>query len=100
MTVSFNKLFKLLIDKNMRKGELISSAGIGSSSLAKLRKGQNVNVDVLVKVCRAMDCTFDDIMDIVPKEEAKKSSDEMIVCNEKNTLNDMTYKCQSCVLVN
>ena len=81
MSVSFNKLFKLLIDRNMRKGELINSAGIGGSSLAKIRKGQNVNMDVLVKVCRALDCTFDDIMEIMPGEEVKTTTVE---------------KCQSC----
>ena len=69
MTVKFNKLFKLLIDKDMQKGELVRQAGISSSSMAKLKKGANVNVEVLVRICRVLDCTFDDIMEIPPLEE-------------------------------
>lgn len=61
--ISYNKLWKLLIDKGLNKKELIQLSGISSSSMAKLTKGQNVTTDVLVKICKALDCDFGDIME-------------------------------------
>ena len=69
MRVSYNKLFKLLIDKQMRKGELCSKADISTTSIGKLVKGQNISVDILVKICDALDCSFEDIMELLPKDE-------------------------------
>lgn len=69
MAVSYNKLWKLLIDKNMKKKELGQAAGISNSLIAKLGKNENVTVDVLVKICTALDCQIDDIMELVQKEE-------------------------------
>ena len=66
MKVSYNKLFKLLIDKQMKKGELCKKADISTASIGKLAKGQNVTVDILVKICGALECTMDDIMEIIP----------------------------------
>ncbi len=66
MAVSYNKLWKLLIDKNMKKKELGKAAGISNSLIAKLRKNENVTVDVLVRICSAHDCGIDDIMELVP----------------------------------
>ena len=73
MRVSYNKLFKLLIDKQMRKGELCKKSGISSTSLEKLSKGKNITVDILVKLCDALDCKVDDIMEILP---VKNNSEE------------------------
>ena len=56
MAVSYKKLWKLLIDKDMRKQDLRAAAKISSSSVAKLSKGENVNTDILVKICKALDC--------------------------------------------
>ena len=64
MSVCYNKLFKLLIDKNMKKGFLCAEAQISSSSLAKLRNGENVNTDILVKICKTLNCELSDIMDL------------------------------------
>lgn len=64
MAVSYNKLWKLLIDKNMKKKELGEAAGISNSLIAKLRKNENVTVDVLVKICTALNCGIDDIMEL------------------------------------
>lgn len=64
--ISYNKLWKLLIDKNLNKKELISLTGISSSSIAKLTKGQNVTTDVLCKICKALNCDFKDIMEYIP----------------------------------
>jgi len=67
ITVSYNKLFKLLIDKGLKKGQFALITGISPSSVAKLGKGANVNVDVLVRICQELNCTMDDIMEIAPK---------------------------------
>ena len=62
MSVSYNKLWKLLIDKNMKKKELSQAAGISNSLIAKLGKNENVTVDVLVRICNALECDIDDII--------------------------------------
>ena len=63
--VSYNKLWKLLIDKKMNKKDLMKVTGISSSSIAKLTKGQNVTTDVLCKICEALECDFKDIMEYI-----------------------------------
>lgn len=63
--ISYNKLWKLLIDKNLNKKELMQLAGISTSSMSKLVKGQNITTDVLCKICKALDCDFKDIMEYV-----------------------------------
>lgn len=65
--VSYNKLWKLLIDKGINKKELIRLTGISSSSIAKLTKGENVTTDILCKICEALNCDFKDIMEYFPK---------------------------------
>ena len=66
MTISYNKLWKLLIDKGMKKGELQKRAQISASSIAKLGKNENVNTDILIKICTALNCELNDIMELVP----------------------------------
>ena len=66
MDASYDKLFKILIDKKMQKNELAATAGISYSSIARLKRQENINVSVLIKICRALDCKMDDIMDILP----------------------------------
>ena len=68
MTVSYKKLWKLLIDRDMKKKDLLAAAGISQSSLSKMRKNENVNMDILVKVCTALNCDIGDIMEIVPDD--------------------------------
>lgn len=68
MKMSYNRLWKLLIDKGMKKSALRKEAGISSSSLAKLGKGENVTTDVILKICIALDCRVEDIMEIVKDE--------------------------------
>ncbi|QKN23214.1 helix-turn-helix domain-containing protein [Caproicibacterium lactatifermentans] len=63
MRISYNKLWKMLIDKNMKKSDLKEKTGISSASIAKLGKGENITTDVLLKICEAMDCHLDDIME-------------------------------------
>ena len=62
MRISYNKLWKKLIDMNMNKSDLWEKAGISASSIAKLGKGENITTDVLIKICEALDCTLEDIM--------------------------------------
>ena len=69
MAVSYKKLWKLLIDKDMRKQDLRAAAKISSSSIAQLSKGENVNTDILVKICKALNCDVSDIMEILPDQE-------------------------------
>lgn len=69
MAVRYNKLWKLLIDKNMKKKELGEAARISNSLIAKLGKNENVTVDVLVRICTALDCGIDDIMELVPDDK-------------------------------
>ena len=65
MAVSYKKLWKLLIDKDMKKKNLREAAGISTSSMAKLGKNENVTTDVLVKICKALKCDISDIMEII-----------------------------------
>lgn len=64
MAVSYKKLFKLLIDRDMEKKDLQAAAGLSPSSVSKLAKGEYVSMNVLVKVCMALSVDFGDIMEI------------------------------------
>ena len=74
MSVSYNKLWKLLIDKNMKKKGLGIAAGISNSLIAKLGKNENVTVDVLVRICNALDCDLEDIMELVPENNSVREA--------------------------
>lgn len=65
MAVSYKKLWKLLIDKDMMKKELAQKANVSNYTLAKMNKGENVTTDVLVRICKALECNLDDIMELV-----------------------------------
>ena len=65
MRISYHRLLKLMIDKNMKKKDLREAAGISTSSMAKLGKNENVTTDVLVKICKALKCDISDIMEII-----------------------------------
>ena len=65
MAVSYKKLWKMLIDKDMKKKDLCAKAGISTASFTKMGKGGHVTTEDLAKICAAMDCTLDDIMEIV-----------------------------------
>ena len=77
MRFSYNKLFKLLIDRNIKKKELREMSGVSATSIAKLGKGANVNTDVLLRICNALNCDVGDIMEFVMEEEpADRINDE------------------------
>lgn len=69
MSFNYNKLWKLLIDKNMRKIDLRDAIGITPATLAKLSKNQNVNMEVLAKICRELNCDIGDIMEYVKGDD-------------------------------
>lgn len=64
MIVSYNRLWKLLIDKKMNKNDLRLAAGVSTMVIAKMGKGKSVTTDVLLKICKALDCDFADIMEV------------------------------------
>lgn len=70
MAISYKKLWKLLIDRDMKKKDLQKAAGISSTSITKLGKNENVNTEILQKVCIALQCDISDIMESVPDESA------------------------------
>lgn len=68
MNLSYNKLWKLLIDKGMTKTEMRLKADISTTTLAKLGKDETVSMEVLLKICKALDCNVGDIMDVINEE--------------------------------
>ena len=69
MAVSYKKLWKILIDRDMNKTTLRKEAGISTGALAKLGKNENVNTEVLVKICNTLHCDISDIMELVEEEQ-------------------------------
>lgn len=72
MKMSYKKLWKLLIDKDMKKTDLRKKAGISSSSLAKIGKNENVTTDVLLRICEALECNLNDIAESVPDNDVEE----------------------------
>lgn len=69
MAVSYKKLWKLLIEKEMNKTELRIRAGISTGALAKLGKNENVNTEILAKICKTLNCNISDIMELIPEDK-------------------------------
>lgn len=69
MKISYKKLWKLLIDRDMLKKDLAEAANISSASVAKLGRNENVNTDILLKICQALGCDISDIMEMVDESE-------------------------------
>lgn len=69
MTLNYNKLWKLLIDKGMTKTEMRLKADISTTTLAKLGKNETVSMEVLLKICKVLDCNVGDIMDVINEEK-------------------------------
>ena len=65
MQISYKKLWKLLIDRDMKKKDLAERSGVSPTSIAKLSKNENVNTEILWKICSALDCDISDIMEMV-----------------------------------
>ena len=69
MRINYNNLFKILIDKNLTKTEFAELVGLSSGTLAKLSKGQAISMEKLIDICDYFNCTFDDVVEIIPKEK-------------------------------
>lgn len=72
MKITYNKLWKLLIDREMMKKDLLKASKISTVSMAKLGKNQNVTTNVLLKICTALHCDMSDIMEVIEDDELKK----------------------------
>lgn len=82
MAVSYKRLWKLLIDRDMKKKDLRALTGISSASMAKLAKNENVTTDVLVRICTALGCEFQDIMELTT-DDAQLPDGQIEVAYEK-----------------
>lgn len=69
MAVSYKKLWKILIDKDMKKKDLQAAAGVSSTSITKLSKGETVSMDVLIKICKVLECDIGEIIELIPDED-------------------------------
>ena len=69
MGVSYKKLFKLMIDRDIKKKDLKERASIGNSTMTKLANNENVTMDVMAKICVALECNLDDIVEIVVEKK-------------------------------
>lgn len=75
-TVSYKKLWKLLIDKDMKRKDLREATGISTASMAKLSKNENLTTDVLLKICDALKCDISDIMEVSLNDEDKSDNEK------------------------
>ncbi len=71
MAVSYNRLFKMLIDRKMMKKELCELADVSPSTMSKMGRDEMVSMEVIVKICLKLNCTVDDILEILPDEQFK-----------------------------
>ena len=78
MHITYKKLWKLLIDRDMKRQDLQKLAGVSASSIAKLGKCENVTTEVLIRICQALECDLNDIMELVPGDgsDISKSTEE------------------------
>ena len=74
MVISYKKLWKLLIDRELKKKDLREMAGISPSTIAKLGRNENVNTEILIKICQALGCDICDIMEIVESKSVDEGS--------------------------
>ena len=71
---SYNRLWKMLIDRNMKKGELQEISDVSAASIAKMGRCENVTTDVLLRICEALDCNIEDIMERIPLQQDKEKN--------------------------
>ncbi len=70
MAISYNRLWKLLIDRKMKKKDLVAAAGVSWSTIVKMGRDEHVSTDILVKICAALECEVDEVMEIVRVKHA------------------------------
>ena len=69
MAICYNKLWKLMIDKNINKTQLCEKAGITTNAMAKLGKNETVQVEILAKICKVLDCNVEDIIEVITEND-------------------------------
>lgn len=69
MKVSYNKLWKMLIDKNMQKKDLQDAVKMSPNTMAKMGRNENISMDVLVRICKELQCDVGDIMEVIPDDK-------------------------------
>ena len=74
MAVSYKKLWELLIDKDMKKKDLEKQAKVGPYTISKMYRGENITIDMLERICKALNCIPDDVMEFIPDEDDKTES--------------------------
>ena len=67
MDISYDRLFQLLRNKGLKKTEFANLAGISANTLAKLSKNENISMDMIIRICRTLNCSVDDIMEVLPE---------------------------------
>jgi DNA-binding Xre family transcriptional regulator len=70
--ISYKRLWHLLLDKDLKKKDLVTMAGVSTYTISKLNRGDNVTTDVLQRICRALECDLPDIMELVPDAQENK----------------------------
>lgn len=80
MAVSYKKLWKLLIDKDMKKKELEEQAKVSHYTVSKMYRGENVTIDILERICKTLDCSLDDIVEFIPDEDSSSASQWFTAC--------------------
>lgn len=76
MHITYKKLFKLLIDRDMNRQDLKNLCGLSSASVAKLGKGENITTDTLVRICNGLECKLEDIMELVPDGSPSETTEK------------------------
>lgn len=73
MAASYKRLWKLLIDRDLKKKDLCEMANISTYTIGKMNRGDNITMDVLVRICGALDCSIEDIMEVIPNNSVIQS---------------------------
>lgn len=74
MAISYKPLWKLLIDRNMKKKDLIALSGVSQSSISTMGRGENANTDILNRICISLNCSIADVIEVLPEENGESSS--------------------------
>ena len=92
MKVSYKKLWKLLIDKDLMKKDLRATTGVSTTTMSRLSKDENVSTEILAKICTVLNCDVGDNMEFVPDSSAEGSNHQTGITTEQRSENGITYE--------
>lgn len=92
MKVSYKKLWKLLIDKDLMKKDLRAMTGVSTTTMSRLSKDENVSTEILAKICTVLNCDVGDIMEFVPDSSAEGSNHQTGITTKQRSENGITYE--------